>query len=134
MSLRRKMRAIVALLAAYAVALQATFLAIGGPIAGPTVPGASLGSILGSILGPTLGANSLCLSLRPSTPHPAPIGHERDCSLVCGTCCCSAPAAAPAATAYEKVPAGSIAIAAVIVPTWRFNAGPAHRSRAPPLG
>jgi len=124
MSLRRKTRAIVALVAAYAVALQATFLVVGGPVAGPTNLGASF------------GASSLCLSSRPGGEHPAPSGHEHDCSAACAACCCSAPAApaSAAATAYEKVPAGLIGAAVVIVPTWRFNSGRAHRSRAPPLG
>jgi hypothetical protein len=124
MSLRRKTRAIVAMVAAYAVALQATFLAIGALVAGPT----------DSAVG--FGASSLCLSSRLATPHPTPSRHEHDCSAVCAACCCSAPmapAAAPAA-AYEKVPAGLIAAVGVIVPTWRFDADRAHRSRAPPLG
>jgi hypothetical protein len=124
MSLRRKMRAIVALVAAYAVALQGAFLAIGGPIAGPTNLGASF------------AASSLCLSSRLGGEHPGPGGPEHDCSAACAACCCSAPAAtAPAAvTAYEMVPAGLIGATIVIAPTWRFDAGRAHRSRAPPLG
>ena len=117
------MRAIMALVAAYAVALQAIFLAIGGLLAGPTD------------LGAPLWANSLCESLGPGTAHPASSGHEHDCSAACAVCCCNAPTApgSVAATAYEKVLAGLIA-AAVIVPTRRFNARRAHRSRAPPLG
>jgi hypothetical protein len=124
MSLRRKTRAIVAVAAAYAVALQATFLALGGLAAGPMDPRASF------------GASSLCLSSRSATPHPAPGGHEHDCSAICAACCCSAPVASASAPAiaYEKVPAGLIAAAGVIVPTWRFYADRAHRSRAPPLG
>jgi len=124
MSLRRKMRAIMALVAAYAVALQAIFLAIGGLLAGPTD------------LGPPLWTNSLCESLRPGTTRPASSGHEHDCSAACAVCCCSAPtepASAPA-TAHERALAGLIAAAAVIVPTRQFNARRAHRSRAPPLG
>jgi hypothetical protein len=127
MHLRRKMRAIVALVAAYAVALQAAFVAIGSLVAVPD---------LGSSVGALLGANSLCLSSRPGAAHPAPSGHEHGCPAACAACCCSAPAApiSAAAIAYEKVPAGLIAAATVIVPTWRFAAGRAHRSRAPPLG
>ena len=98
MSLRRKMRAIVALAAAYAVALQATFLAIGGIVSG--LPG------LGAHYGPSLGATSLCMSSRLGTAHPGPSGQEHDCSAACAACCCGAPAVPPsaAAAAYEKVP------------------------------
>ena len=124
MSLRRKTRAIMAVVVAYAVALQATFLAIGGLLAGPADSAASFGAI------------SLCLSPQPNTGHPVPSGHEHDCSAVCAACCCSAPVASDSAPgiAYETVPAGLIAAATVIVPTWRFGADRAHRSRAPPLG
>src|ERR1700689_1001853 len=127
MSLRRKIRAIVALVAAYGVALQATFLAIGGLVAGPMD--------LGSNLGSSVGASSLCLSSRAGAERHAPGGHGHDCSAACAAFCGVAPAApvSAAAAAYEKVPAGLIAAAAVIIPTWRFNAGRAHRSRAPPL-
>ncbi|HTV30995.1 MAG TPA: hypothetical protein VMF32_24885 [Xanthobacteraceae bacterium] len=123
MSLRRKMRAIGAVVAAYTVALQAIFLGIAGLVAGPVDSGASF------------GVSSLCLFSRTAAPHPTPGGHEHDCSAACAACCCSAPVASASAPAiaYEKVPAGLIAAATVIVPTWRFGADRAHRSRAPPL-
>jgi hypothetical protein len=123
MSQQRKMRAIVALVAAYAVALQGAFLAIGGLAADPNA-------------GARLGASSLCLSSRLGAEHPAPSGHEHGCPAACGICCCSAPATTTSAatTAYDHVPAGLIVAATVIAPTRRFDADRAYRSRAPPLG
>jgi hypothetical protein len=120
MSLRRKMRTIVALAAAYATALQATLLVIGGPIAG----------------GPDLATTSLCLSSQPGTAHPPPGDHQHDCWVGCAACGCGGPAVPDSAVpaAYEKVPAALIAATVAIVPTWRFDAARAHRSRAPPLG
>jgi hypothetical protein len=126
MNLRPEMRAIVALVTAYAVALQAIFLAIGGLVATPD---------LAVSLEARLGLNSLCLSSRSGAEHPVPGRHEQSCPAACAACCCGAPAvpASVASTANEDIPAGLIARADVIVATWRFDAGHAHRSRAPPL-
>jgi hypothetical protein len=122
MSVWHKIRAIVALAAAYAVAAEATLLAVGGPIVGVT----------------DSAALSLCAASNRGGVHPAPGGKEHDCPAACAACCCGAPVAPPsaavAAVAYEQVPAGSVAAAIVSAPTWRFNLGRAHRSRAPPLG
>ena len=127
MSPRRKMRAIVALVAAYTVALQA---AMGGAVAGPADPGAHLGAQFGS----HLAARSFCLS--SGQQHPGPAGQKHDCPVACAACCCGALGAPTlaATTAYENVPAGSFAVAAAIVPVWQLNVSRAHRSRAPPLG
>jgi hypothetical protein len=124
MSLRSNTRAIVGLVAAYAVALQATFLAIGGSVTGITD------------LGHGLGVTSLCLSSRPGPEHPVPGGHEHDCPAACAACCCGAPAVpvSVVAAAYENVRADLTSDTVAIVPTWRFTADGAHRSRAPPLG
>ena len=120
MRLGSKIRTIVALATAYATAVQAILLVIGAPIAGAT----------------DFAASSLCLSSRQGTAHLPPGKHQHDCSAACAACCCGATAAPAAAVpvAYEKVPVGLIAAGAAIVPTWRFNAGRANRSRAPPLG
>ncbi|MGA8616175.1 MAG: hypothetical protein WB760_31690 [Xanthobacteraceae bacterium] len=117
-----KTRAIVALAAAYAVAAEATLLAIGGPIVGVT----------GS------PAFSLCSPTNSGAAHPAPGGKEHDRPAACAACCCGAPVAPPSAAtmaaAYEALSAGSIAAVVASAPTWRFNLDRAHRSRAPPLG
>jgi hypothetical protein len=120
MSAWRKTRAIVALAAAYAVAAEATLLALGGPVVGVT----------------DSHAFSLCSPTNSGAAHPAPGGKEHDCPVACAACCCSVPVATPAAAtvaaAFNELPAGSIAAASA--PIWRFNLDRAHRSRAPPLG
>jgi hypothetical protein len=122
MSALRKTRAIVALAAAYAVAVQAILLAVGVPIGGTT----------------DFAASSLCSAAQAGVPHPAPGGKDHDCPAACAACCCGAPVVAPSAAAavvsYAQVVAGSIADVPANTATPRFSLDRAHRSRAPPLG
>src|ERR1700730_1119773 len=104
MHLRHHARALVALAAAYAVALQAILLAVGAPIAGAgeftALPICSvLGSVLGSALGSALGAG-----------HSAPADRGHDCLGPClAGCCCG--------TAVGAAPAPSLSYAPAPVPT-----------------
>ena len=116
--MRRSARTLVALAAAYAVALQALLLAVGVPVAGAsefaTVP--------------------ICSSF--GAGHSAPAGHRQDCLGACLTGCCCGAAVFPApglAMAYAPVPLLRIAAAPERVPPLRFSVTRANRSRAPPL-
>lgn len=117
MSVWRKTRAIMALTAAYAFALQATLLAIGGPFAGSA----------------DFAARPFCSPANSAKEHPAPAGHGYDCLAACLACCCGAPLAT-AAIGYKRGPARKIAAVADAIPTWRLRVARAYRSRGPPLG
>jgi hypothetical protein len=120
MTILPKMRAIVALLAAYALVLQTTLLAIGGPLAG------SAG----------IAPGSLCSRLGGAPAHSAPGGNEHGCLAACTACCCGAsvvPASAPA-PAFRWSPPQRIAVKIAIGFGIPRPVACAHRSRAPPLG
>lgn len=118
MSMRQSARTLVALAAAYAVALQALLLAVGVPVTGAS----------------EFAAVPICSSF--GAGHSAPAGHTQDCLGACLTGCCCGAAVFPApglAMAYAPVPLLRIAAAPEIAPTSRFSAARANRSRAPPL-
>lgn len=118
MNMRHHARALVALAAAYAVALQAILLAVGGPIIAR---------------GGEFGALPICSSL--GAGHAAPLGHTGGCPGTCFGCCCGPPVChfpAPAMT-YAPAPAQTVAVARVATRRLLVGAARAHRSRAPPL-
>jgi hypothetical protein len=119
MSIRHHARMIVALAAAYALALQAVFLAIGGPFGG-------VAAFIGL---------PICSSL--GTDHSTPAGQGHDCPGVClaGCCCGAAAAPAPGAVSVTYVSDASQRLAAAIetAPILPRIAIGAHRSRAPPI-
>lgn len=114
------MRAIVALVAAYAVALQAMALAVGGPI--------------GGVAG--FAAHPICAPANTSGSPAAPAGHRDDCLAGCLACCCGAAAPAPVAPFVPTpMPARKVAAAIEVAPaTLHLRVSRAHRSRAPPFG
>src|ERR1700734_735036 len=96
MSIRRHVRAAVALIAAYAVALQTILLVFAG-----TVPGAT-----------SFAATPICSSFGTAGTGSVPPGHSQDCLTACLTgCCCGATALpVPGATvAYAPQPAQGVA-------------------------
>jgi len=109
-------RPVLALVAAYAVALQAILLAAGSPVAGA-------------------GA-AICSPLHTGGPPTAPAQHGPDCLAACLACCCGAAALPPPGTAVIDLagPAPAVPAAFEAVPALRLAATGAHRSRAPPLG
>jgi hypothetical protein len=119
MSLRQYIRATVALIAAYAVALQTILLVFAG-----TVPGA------------TPLATPICSGLGTAGTGSVPSGHSQDCLAACLTgCCCGATAMpVPGATvAYAPEPAQTVTAAIEAATAMRPGMTAAHRSRAPPL-
>jgi hypothetical protein len=121
MSIRRHVRATVALIAAYAVALQTILLVFAG-----TVPGAT-----------SLAATPICSSLGTAGTGSVPPGHSQDCLIACLTGCCCGAAAMPvpgATVAYAPEPPQTVIAAIEATATLRPGATVAHRSRAPPLG
>jgi len=110
---------IVALATAYALALQAVFLAIGGPFAAAT-------AFIGLPICSSLGAD-----------HSAPAGQGHDCLGAClaGCCCGAAAAPAPGVVSITYVSDAGQKLAAAIGtdPILLRNAIGAHRSRAPPI-
>ena len=120
MSIRRHVRAAVALIAAYAVALQTILLVFAG-----TVPGAT-----------SFAATPICSSFGTAGTGSVPPGHSQDCLTACLTgCCCGATALpVPGATvAYAPQPAQAVAAAIEAAATTRPGVTAAHRSRAPPV-
>ena len=116
--MRDSARAVVALAAAYAVALQAILLAVGNPVAGAA----------------EFAAVPICSSL--GAGHSKPGGHSQDCLGACLTGCCSGNPFCPApgpALAYPPAPLQAIAVMPEAVSLSHVNATRAHRSRAPPL-
>lgn len=124
MKLWFKMRAIVALAAAYAVVLQATLLAIGLAIGGP-------------IAGPAgLAVSSLCARQSGAPVHPPPGGGDHGCLGDCLACCAGVsvpPASAPALVYRSGLPR-RIAVVPAASRRVPLRFARAHRSRAPPLG
>ncbi len=120
MSIRRHVRVTVALIAAYAVALQTILLVfVGAMPAGAT----------------QFAGTSICSG--SGATDPATPGHSQDCLGACLTGCCCGTAAVPlpgATVAY--LPESAQAVAAAIQPAAATRPGrtAAHRSRAPPLG
>jgi hypothetical protein len=119
MSIRHHARMIVALAAAYALALQAVFLAIGSPFGGTTA----------------FSGVPICSSLGADRSTPA--GQGQDCLGIClaGCCCGAAAAPAPGATVLTYVSDASQKLPAALDadPILLRNAFGAHRSRAPPF-
>jgi hypothetical protein len=120
MSIRQYVRATVALIAAYAVALQTILLVFAS-----TVPGAT-----------AFAATPICSGAGTAGTGSAPPGHGQDCLTACLTGCCGGAAAVPmpgAAAAYAPGPARVVIAAIEATATPRPGMTAAHRSRAPPL-
>jgi hypothetical protein len=119
MKVRHHSRSALALVAAYAFALQAILLAVGGPVAGAD-----------SFAAP------ICSHSGAGGTGSAPAGRGCDCLANClAGCCGGAAAPAPGTTLiYTPEPLQTAVAALAVVPTPRSSAGIAHRSRAPPLG
>jgi len=118
MSWRRNARAVLALVAAYAVALQATLLGFGGALqAGSAASPICAGSIAGG-------------------DQPAPSAPCCDCLAACLIGCGVASAISPPQTAvvYAPQPLQRLAATGVLRSTALPYANGAHRSRAPPAG
>jgi len=123
MSLRHDMRALVALAAAYALALQAILLAVSAPL---------------GAWGAEFGGLPICSGLgsgHPAGSGSAPLGHTGDCPGTCLGCCCG-PATChlpgPAMT-HGPAPAQIVTVTLIARPPVRVGMLAAHRSRAPPL-
>jgi hypothetical protein len=120
MSIRRHVRATVALIAAYAVALQIILLVFAG-----AVPAGAA----------SLAAMPICSGA--GSTGPASPGHSQDCLTACLTGCCCGAAAIPlpgATVAHVPEPARIVVAAVEAAPATRSGVTAAHRSRAPPLG
>jgi hypothetical protein len=118
MSMRHHARALVALTAAYAVALQAILLAVGGPAAGAA----------------QFAALPICSTL--GAGHGAPAGHGNDCRGACLAGCCHGATVLPGpepAIVRAPMPQQSIIARIVPPPLLLRSATGAHRCRAPPL-
>jgi hypothetical protein len=121
MSIRRYARAAMALIAAYAVALQMILLALVGPMAGAT----------------QFAAQPICSAIGTAGTGSVPAGHSQDCLAACLTgCCCGATAVPVPGTnvAYTPEPAQTVTATIETAVTMRPGIDAAHRSRAPPLG
>lgn len=119
MTNRRYARAAVALIAAYAVALQAILLVFTVPIVGAS----------------TFAAQPICLNSAAGAGS-VPNDHARDCLGACltGCCCATTVLATPGpAVAYAPERARSVIAAIAPVSTPPLSVTAAHRSRAPPL-
>jgi hypothetical protein len=119
MSIRRQARAAVALIAAYAVALQAILLVFSVPVAGTAA----------------FAAQPICSNSAAATGS-APNGHARDCLAACLTgCCCGTTVLPTPQAAVACAQERALPIVAVIAPvsTLSLSVTAAHRSRAPPL-
>jgi len=116
MTMRRSARTLVALAAAYAVALQALLLAVGVPAVGAS----------------EFAAVPICSSF--GAGHSAPAGHTQDCLGACLSGCCCGAAVFPApGLVTAPVPLLRIAAAPATAPPLRLSVTRANRSRAPPL-
>jgi hypothetical protein len=125
MSIRHKVRVTVALIAAYAVALQTILLAFAAAEPG-LAPMAAV---------PLCAANSSGTS-GPNDPA-GPPSHSHDCIAACLTGCCSSAAAVPnQAVSIACISDLARAVAAPIAAETVLPSGiaAAHRSRAPPVG
>jgi hypothetical protein len=113
---------IVALLAAYAVALQALLLAAAAPVAGAM-----------EITGDP-AALPICSGV--GAGHSMPVNHDHGCLGAClAGCCGSAPAAPHSVAVVLVAPSAEYAVTPVLqsVTVPPFRAAGAHRSRAPPI-
>src|ERR1700691_3316569 len=112
---RHHVRTLVALAAAYAVALQALLLAVGGPFAGV--------------------AKFTALPICSGAGHSAPANRGDCCPGLCLGCCCGPPICPARGPALPYAPAPQQAVAATFAtpPRLPVRATGAHRSRAPPL-
>jgi hypothetical protein len=120
MSIRRYARAAVALIAAYAVALQMILLALVGPMSTTH-----------------FAVQPVCSAFGAAGTGSVPPGHSQDCLAACLTgCCCGAiTVPVPGATfAYAPEPAQTVTAAIEAGTATRPGMTAAHRSRAPPLG
>ncbi len=120
MSIRRYVRATVALIAAYAVALQTILLVFAG-----AVPGAT-----------QYAATPICSAIGAAGTGSVPPGHSQDCLAACLTgCCCGAAAVPVPGTAIGYAPESAQTVTAAIeaATAMRPAITAAHRSRAPPL-
>jgi hypothetical protein len=120
MSMRRHIRAAVALFAAYAVALQMILLALIGPMGGAT----------------QFAAQPICSSFGTAGTGSVPTGHSQDCLAACLTGCCCGVTAVPvpgATVAYAPEPAQTVTAVIEATAAMRPGMTAAHRSRAPPL-
>jgi hypothetical protein len=125
MSIRHEVRVTVALIAAYAVALQTILLAFAAAEPG-LAPMAAV---------PLCAANSSGAS-GPNDPA-GPPSHSHDCIAACLTGCCGGAAAVPnPVVSIAFMPGLARAVAAPIAAKSVLPAGiaAAHRSRAPPVG
>ena len=121
MSIRRHVRATVALIAAYAVALQTIMLVFAGAL-----PGAA-----------AISATPICSAAGAAGTGSAPPTHGQDCLTACLTGCCSGatPVPLPGTTfSYAPEPAPIVTAEIAVAATMRPGMTAAHRSRAPPLG
>ena len=119
MNNRRKARVVVALIAAYAVALQTILLVLAIPVAGPAA----------------LAAQPICATNAAQGTGSVPAGHTRDCLTACLTGCCGGATTVPpvrAVIAFEP----QVTSAHAAVPARQSTLLPpvtgSHRSRAPP--
>jgi hypothetical protein len=120
MNTRRHIRAAVALIAAYAVALQMILLALAGPMGGTT----------------QFAAQPICSAIGTAGTGSVPPGHSQDCLAACLTGCCGGATAVPvpgATIAYAPEPAQTVSAAIEAATTMGPGITAAHRSRAPPL-
>jgi len=120
MSIRRHVRATVALIAAYAVALQTILLVLAGALPGAT----------------QFAATPICSAVGTAGTGPVPPGHSQDCLAACLTGCACGAAAVPVpgtTIAYAPEPAQTVTAAIEAAVTMRPGITAAHRSRAPPL-
>lgn len=116
----RAARPVLALLSAYALALQVVLLAIGGPVSGDVA----------------VAAQPICSHFGTGGPAPIPAGCCPDCLAACLAGCCAAPSPQPPAEAVIYTPGTGqpITVALELTRPFRSSAFVAHRSRAPPLG
>jgi len=118
MNYRLRLRAIPALIAAYALALQVVLLAFACPLAG----------------GSAIAAQPICSHAGGSVPTPIP-----PCCDGLGAClagCCAAPALQASGTAILSVreSARPFFILLDLARSYYPSAFAAHRARAPPVG
>ncbi len=119
-------RKIVALVAAYAVALQAILVVFAGSLTGTMA----------------LADQPICASIglggagKTPTGGDGPAGHSHDCLAACAVGCCATAGGpqAPATAVIVTPRSGPIAAPIHVAPPLAQTVTGAHRSRAPPLG
>jgi hypothetical protein len=117
--MRQNARAVLALVTAYALALQVVLLAVACPLPG----------------GAAFAATPICSHSGAGGSVPAPPGQCCGCLGACLAGCGAAPASQRPSVAVRSTPgtAGAIAVALDPGPLARSSVTGAHRSRAPPL-